>query len=107
MKHIAEEFVIIVGQNKQESTMLAITLPSDIEQRVNQVIHDTDYSAKEFVRQAVLNYLEQKEAKCISNQAFEDFVAMVSSRELDSTFIEAVEEIQNSSQQERDWSVFE
>lgn len=86
--------------------MLAVTLSGDIEQRVNQVIHDTDDSAKEFVRQAVLNYLEQKEATRVSEKDFEDFVTMILSRELDPTFVEAVEEIQNEAQQERDWDVF-
>ncbi len=82
--------------------MLSISLPSNIEQQVNQVAQQTGCSVSDFIHEAILNHLSKKEANnTIKENAFEDFVAMITSRELDPTFVDAVEEIHKDAKQER------
>lgn len=84
--------------------MLAVTLPSDIEQRVNQVTSQTGCSADEFVCEAVLDYLKKKEMSAkLADEKLAEWLRSLAASEPDPSLAEAVEELRLAPEQERDW----
>ena len=59
-------------KNAGTSSMLAIKLPPDVEQRLNMVAERTGRSQSEHAREAIVRYLEDLEDELIALQRLEE-----------------------------------